>query len=377
MARRSNGEGTISQRKPGLWQGSLQVGDQRPTVYGKTRAEVVAKLDALRQQARSTGTLPGRHTLGELMALWLDTGAHHWEPMTLDAYRRDAAKVLAALGDRITLNKLTPARLQALINRHAAHPRAAQRLHDSLRACLGMAVRLDWLLSNPMLKIERPSRRPQRRDWWTPPQCAAFLEETAATRWGPLWAVTLATGMRLGELMGLKWSAVDLERRTVAVERAGQHIGGEWIEKDPKSQAGRRTLPLNAVALGALRRQHAQQAAWRLQAGPTWEARGLVFSTKTGRPLERGAVARALRSAIKKAGLPPLPPHGFRHLNGSLALEAGAPLSQVSKHLGHSNVAITAGIYSHALSNGTVVADAVERALGGSATQGERTHHAQ
>ncbi|MBI4498107.1 MAG: site-specific integrase [Chloroflexi bacterium] len=377
LARRGNGEGTINQRTDGRWQGSLQLGGKRQTVYGHAQKEVREKLAALQQQAPTTGKLPdGRHTLGELLALWLDTGGHRWAPFTLQNYRRQARIILADLGDRITLRKLTPARLQAVVNAHTGTPRSAQLLYDALRAALTLAVKWDWLASNPMTRVERPGHRPPRRQWWTPDQCRAFLQETAASRWGPLWALAITTGARLGELSALQWTDLDGERRTITIERTGQHAGGQWVVKEPKTAAGRRTIPLNGLALAALHRQRAQQAAWRLKAGEAWQDTGLVFTSLEGRPLRRYDVAKALRTTVKRLGLPAATMHTFRHLSGSLALEAGAPLTLVSKHLGHSSVSITAHIYSHALSNGTAVTDAVERLLASTPTQGERTTHA-
>jgi integrase len=113
----------------------------------------------------------------------------------------------------------------------------------------------------------------------------------------------------------------------------------------------------------ALRRQKVQQAAWRLRAGQDWQDRGLVFTTHEGNPLRRFDVAKVLRQAVHRAGLPQATMHTLRHLAASLALQEGVPLPLVSRALGHANVGITAAVYSHAIGQPGLVSAALDRAL--------------
>jgi integrase len=370
MARRSSGEGSISQRKDGRWQGALQLAGRRVTAYGKTRREVSAKLEALRGQAATAGTLPERHTVGELLAAWWATGRPRWAPSTAEGYARWRRLIEADLGARTPLARLSPARLQAVVLAQQSSPRSAQLVYHVLHSAFGLAERWGWLGSNPVRRVVRPAAPRKRRQWWTPAQCTAFLAATEAGRWGPLWATALGTGCRLGELLGLRWADVSWEQAVLHVERSGQYAEGTWREKAPKTPSGERTLPLSALALAALRRQRAQQAAWRLRAGADWQDNDLVFTSMEGRPLRRFDVARALRNTVRALGLPPATVHGLRHLAGSLALEGGAPLPQVSRHLGHADTGITARVYSHALENGRGVVHALDAALQRGASQG-------
>lgn len=147
MARRSPGEGTITQRTDGRWCATLQLGGKRTWVYGKSRAEVADKLRKTTAQAQSSGKLPERHDLGSLMAAWEDTGANRWAPRTAQDYQHYAALILAEFGPGTQLAKLTPYRLQLFINRHSG--RTAQLLHHVLHAALATAVRWDWLAHQP------------------------------------------------------------------------------------------------------------------------------------------------------------------------------------------------------------------------------------
>lgn len=363
MARRSDGEGSITQRPNGLWQGALQVDGRRRTVYGRSKAEVRAKLTALREQAGTTGALPERHTLGDLLGQWLATGTPRWAPSTLHDYRYYVGIVEAAISPRTPLDRLAPERLQALLLAHQATPRTAQLLHHVLHAAFGLGVRWGWLAANPADRLVRPAARKKPREWWTVEQCGQFLTATEDSRWGPLWACAISMGCRLGELLALQWQDLDWGRNVVRIERTGQHLDNVWQVKAPKTTSGRRMLPLHPLAVAALRRQRAQQAEWRLRAGPNWHDNGLVFTSQEGRPLRRFDVARATRNAVRRLGLPAATVHSLRHLAGSLALQGGAALPVVSRYLGHADTGITARVYSHALTDGTAVVAALEATL--------------
>jgi hypothetical protein len=124
VARPNAGEGSISQRKDGRWQVSLQIGGRRQTIYAPTKHEARLKLDALRQQYRTATAIPERHIVGDLLELWIDTGAKRWRPRTLTNYRLDVTVLLDGLGRETTLIRLTPARIQAVLNRCTSPRRA-------------------------------------------------------------------------------------------------------------------------------------------------------------------------------------------------------------------------------------------------------------
>lgn len=356
------GDGTLTQRPDGRWEARLQVAGRRCSVYGRTKAEAKAALEGLRRQAGTVGRLPEPHTLGDLLTLWLETGQRRWRPRTLANYTADAQVIRTALGENLSLSRLDPGRIQSFLTATPS-ARRSQQLHQVLHAAGTLAVKLGWLASNPADRVDRPQRPTSERTWWTVEQCRAFLDATRPSRWWPLWAVALATGLREGELLSLRWT--DTDSAVLRVERAGTFVAKEWVEGPPKTASGRRTVPLNALAREALQRQHVQQATWKLAAGPAWTDRGLIFTTHEGTPLRRFEVARALRQAVARAGLPPMTLHGLRHLAGSLALAAGVPLPLVSRMLGHAHVGITASIYSHALSDVRPATEGIARVLGG------------
>ncbi len=379
MGRRSNGEGSISQRKDGSWQAALQVDGVRRTVYGKTRREAAAKLQELRRQATSTGCLanPKGRTLNDLLDAWLESKAPYLKPRTLADYEQVSNLYLRPTMGQLPLSKVTPQRVQRLYAtlQERGYHRAALKVHRALSQVLALAVRWGWLTTNATDQVDAPRYRPQRRDVWTPDQLQAFLEGTRGHWLHPLWTVAVCSGCRLGELLALTWDDVDLEGDSLTVSKAAQHIGGEWVVTEPKTQAGIRCITLPSEAVAALKRQRVWQAEQRLRLGPAWAAtRGRtangaqVFTNMHGGALNHGQVAQVMRAACDRLGLPRLSPHGLRHLHASLLLAEGLPLPEVSARLGHASSAITASVYSHAVRDDTAATAAISRAL----AQGER-----
>jgi integrase len=149
----------------------------------------------------------------------------------------------------------------------------------------------------------------------------------------------------------------------IRVERNLQRVGREWVETTPKTASGRRVVHVGADAVRALDRQRALVEQWRLRAGPLWQERDRVFSNRTGGPLNARIANRVLAEACDRVLVPVISMHALRHLHASLALQAGAPIALVSRQLGHAHVGITMQLYSHALTDGRKVAEALARAL--------------
>lgn len=194
-----------------------------------------------------------------------------------------------------------------------------------------------------------PPKPPHREMLYlTPDEARRFLAAIEDDPLEPLYTLALTTGMRLGELLGLRWQAVegaDLQVR-VTLTRT---VGG-WSLTEPKTPRSRRRIALSTTAITALRRQRARHAEARLRAGDAWTDCGLVFTDAFGGPLFGSRITeRRLRPALKKAGLPLIRFHDLRHTAATLMLTAGVHPKVVSEMLGHSSVAITLDRYSHVI----------------------------
>jgi integrase len=198
--------------------------------------------------------------------------------------------------------------------------------------------------------------------WLNPEQARRLLDLAETHPDGPMWVVAITSGLRQSELLGLRWSDLDLadcNQATVSIGRTIQRSTDRtgWLVQPPKSKTSRRTVPLTAIACEALQRQAALQREARLLAGRRWKAAvdstgepitDLVFTNTTGGPLMGNLVTRRFRKALKRAGLPAnVTFHGLRHSTASLLMAKGVPARVAMEILGHANISTTLNIYSH------------------------------
>lgn len=197
---------------------------------------------------------------------------------------------------------------------------------------------------------------------WTPEQAGLFLDVASQHRLGALFEVVMFTGMRRGEVLGLRWADVDLVKRAISIHANRVQIGSKTVEQTPKTKSGTRTLDLADATVGVLIAwqfaQDTEAAAW----GDAWEGDGHVFTYENGRPLLPQYATRLFDKLRIKAELPPMTFHGQRHEAISLMLSAGVPLAVASKRASHSSVQITADLYGHLI--GSADRDAAETAVG-------------
>ena len=372
MSRRSPGEGSISRRKDGRWQASLQVNGQRTTVYGKTRGEAAAKLRVLQSQAPAptVNLTLSKRTLNELLDAWLDTKAAQVKPRTLADYRQTCNRYIRPGLGNMRLAKLTPDRIEGFLAGFYSHPRTAQKIHCRLSQALDLAVRWNWLGSNPCARVEKPRYRPEPKEIWTPEQLRRFVEGTREHWLHPFWVLAASTGARIGELLALTWGDVDLDGGNMSVGRSVQIIDGERVVGTPKTQAGIRCIGLPSPTVSVLRAWRARQAEQRLGLGDQWRAGEHLFSSLQGEPLGASTVHYALARACDRLGLPRISPHGLRHLHASLLLSQGVPIPAVSQRLGHANSGITLAVYAHALpKTDTQATEAISQVMNGTDVQ--------
>lgn len=367
--RRSRGEGAIYPTADGRLRGSLLVdhpdGNRsvRRYVSGRTRAEVVRKLDDLRRDS-AAGFATGE-TTGAYLARWVVTVRPRLRAATHREYSRHVRQYWQTLAS-VPLTKLTPAhveRTMAGLQSRGLSASTVRGARATLRRALHDAQR-EGILNRNAAALARPPalvRREMRA--LSADEVGRLLSITADDEYGPLFALAVGSGLRLGELLGLKWS--DIDDRSLVVRRSlARAHGGGYELGEPKTSRSRRTVMLPTVAVDALRRQKARQAAMRLAAGTTWQDdRGLVFTDELGRHLSPDWPSKAFRAAADRIGLP-VRLHDLRHTAASLMLAGGVPLKVVSEALGHSSLAITADVYSHVTPDlRREAADAMDRAL--------------
>jgi integrase len=302
-----------------------------------TMKEAVRVRDELRREGGAR--IAGSVRFGAFVGRWLGMIEPTVRPVTVARYERALARyVLPTLGTR-SMGEITPSDIQALETALLAagrSPATVRLVHVVVHRVFKAALRLEIVGRNPVEAVDAPALPPSVGKVWTAEECRRFLAATADEPHGPLWALLLATSMRIGEALALTWGAVDLKAGTVAVvqtlTRDRKH---RWYVGEPKTDRARRVVALGPVGLSALGRL------------PRGLPGAFVFPGEVYGFLEPRSVWRAFRAACLRHGLPVLRVHDLRHTAITLAIEAGVPLGVVSGRAGHSSYSITADRYSH------------------------------
>lgn len=222
----------------------------------------------------------------------------------------------------------------------------ARESHKVLRSALSAACREELITRNVVTLVEAPKVDSYEGQLWTVEQTLAFI---LTARRDPLYAafvLAVGLGLRRGELVGLRWQDIDLDGRTLQVRKQRQRVGGEYYEDDTKNRR-KRTLPLPTLCVAPLRWQRMRQQVMRDKAGLAWQDSDLVFTTRTGRPIEGSNVLRSFHRLSEKAGLPRIRVHDARHGAATL-LAAGNVHPRVAMEiLGHSKISVTMDVYTH------------------------------
>ena len=372
MGKRGNGEGTITRRKNGGWMAQYYVhtaeGRKRKTIYGKTRKEVAKKL-AMALSDREGGLIFDAEglKLREYLSRWLeDSVKDSVRNTTYERYEQIArTHINPMLGD-VKLKGLSPAHVRGLYKEklQTLSPRTVQYIHVTLHKALKQAVNDGLIPRNATEVVKPPQVRREEIRPLTPEQVKMLLDvaSEAGDRLEALYALAVHTGLRQGELLGLKWEDVDLEsgslhvKRTLTTARGGPRLAA------PKTKGSRRRVSLTEGAVDALRAHLARQLDEIDRAGSLWQENGLVFASETGDPLDRrDLTSRRFKPLLERAKLPAKTRfHDLRHTCATLLLTKNVNPKVVSEMLGHSSISITLDTYSHVLPN---MQDSAARAL--------------
>lgn len=365
MARRGNGEGSLYQRKSdGKWVGSVSLHDgTRKVIYGKTRKEVADKLhELLHRQQRGMLLATSTQTVAHFLTDWLEhTHKQRVRPRTYERYKEALElHILPALG-HYQLQKLSAQQVQAFYAREMARglaPATIRYYHSVLHNALEMAVKWDLVARNVCDLVEPPRKQRFEMQPLTLEQSQRLLQTLRGHRWEALYTLALATGLRRGEILGLKWQDIDMTAGKLQVQRILSRILAHpaepghthvYVEAEPKTQRSRRSIEIAPFALSALQHHQEKQMAAKQQAGEQWQNHDYVFCTAEGKHLNPNHVVDDLKRLLKKAGLPNIRFHDLRHSVASLLFAMEVHPKIVQELLGHSNISMTMDIYSHML----------------------------
>lgn len=322
---------------------------------GKGKAEQAAKAHLARmltQVSDGTYVIPSTITFRELIEHWIDARVGEISGSTIYTYRA-ALKHLRPECGNVPIQKLNAMHIQHLYTTLRSEQIGAgitRTLRVIINASLRQAVRWGVIVSNPADNVTKQEERPSRINYWTPEQSAFFirLEESDETH-GIIWRLGIMTGMRMGEMLALRWSDIDFTRETITISRTvtRDENGRGYIGDTTKTRNSRRTIRLPASCVAPLK-QHRIRQRERQLAAPEWAmADGdLVLTQDDGRYMRAPNVGDRFRAAVKRSGLPAMTPHGMRHTFATAMLINGVHPKTVAALLGDT-VEMVLKVYSH------------------------------
>ena len=357
--KRGDGEGTVFQRPDGRWVGVISLGfdvqgkRRRKTVYGLTQAEVIEKLDNLKQSRKTNAkTVYGKDTVAAYIQRWLnDDIAINRARKTLVGYQQTFKKHINPYIGSIKLRTLEGEQLIAwqakLARNKISNPKRLFSI-AVLRSALNKAVRLRLIQFNPLSAVDKPTVETKEVKPLEPEQCHKLFAACQGHRIGDVIVLAAMTGVRKGELFALEWNAVNLDEGVLVVRKTLEELK-ELTAKEPKTAAGKRVVSLDPVAVAALRSRlrKAQEEGFDPAQVP------IVFANIRGGYLRGSNFDRNVWYPIRDSvGIPDtFVFHDLRHTQASLMLAAGVDLKVIQKRLGHADFATTANTYSHLLQN--------------------------
>ncbi len=346
--RRGRHEGSVYKRKSdGLWVASRSFGASadgtrnRRTAYGKTKSE------ALKELAKLTSAKPSyKMKLGKWLDQWHGSREGKRAETTIERDERLIRLQIKPYLEGVRLSDICPDLLESWFDDAQDDGISASsvgRAAKLLQTALGDAVRKKLINHNPVLDVEKPRGEAEEMEVLTVKQSVALLKEAKKTELYALYVLALGSGMRQGELFGLRWGDIDFARKTVSVRRSLRETRKQHSLGPPKTKRGKRMIDLPKFVMDALH-DHGMGAVLEDQ------TKSPVFRDSRGGWLRKSNVTRrSFKPILKAAKLPDIRFHDLRHTHATHLLLQGTNPKVVSERLGHANVGITLDIYSHVL----------------------------
>ncbi len=358
--RRSNGEGNIRKRKDGRWEGRYTAGFDPATgkqvfknVLGKTQNEVKEKLKkALEESQKLDFTRTGKYTVGQRMEEWFENVCTiKVRPSSHQTYRGYIDHHITPYIGKTPIEKLSTMDLQKLCRKlmdkgrverieskkqpKGLGPKTVRNVMQVISSAMDFAVAQKIITENPCKAVELPKVKKQEMQTIPAEQLQAFLTEAKASGVYEMYYIELSTGLRRGELLGLKWSDIDWNNAVITVRRQVARINGEITEAPLKTKNSYRRVSISPQAIEVLKTQKAKTNS------------EYVFPSPTGGPISLDSVNNMLKQVLSRAGIPKVRFHDLRHTFATIALQNGVDIKTVSSILGHFSAGFTLDTYAH------------------------------
>lgn len=373
MARSAHGTGSIRKKTKVVngktytwWEARYTAGTNPGTgkqiqrsVSGKTQKEVAQKLKAVTAAIDAgTYTEPSKMTVGEWLDIWADEYLGNVKILTVSAYKATIARHLKPHIGAVRLDKLNAHTVQSLYNglgvassdREALSAKTIKNVHGVLHRALGQAMTNGYIKSNPAAACVLPRVEKKELKPLDEVDTKNFLEAIQGHQHEILYTVALFTGMREGEILGLSWDCVDLNRGTILVSKQLQrdkHTGAQYFLASLKNDKPRSVTPAPFV-IELLTKQKQLQGEWQNTAGELWDNKfNLVFTNQLGGNLIPQTIIRHYKDIVASIGRPDARFHDLRHSYAVAAIRSGDDIKTVQGNLGHATASFTLDVYGH------------------------------
>lgn len=323
-----------------------------------SKEEARAELERfVAQRKQETATRPGDIAVGEYFDQWFVVVAENrYTPQTQENYRLLFRLYVQPIIGHINLADLQPQQIQMIFSAMSARElstNTSRKVYSMIATVIDCAVASGCIQANPMARVEIPRREVKEMRAMSREEAGRFLSVTDEGSHPEFFRTALITGMRPGELFGLRWHDIDFEGCTISIQTSiawNNKKSDGWTLVPPKTPRGRRQITVPKALVLSLSELRKRQN-FAKQTDPNYQSHAFVFATKSGRPWHRKMFARYIfKKALASAGLPrTIRLHDLRHTNATLLLKDGEHIKVVSERLGHANINITLEIYVHVL----------------------------
>ena len=350
--KRGHGEGTYSQRTSGRWQAQISLEGRRLSKTFSAAKDCREWLREMSEQVENGLSFQGtKYTMEKYLEVWLENIQGTIRFRTWQQYEGIVRNHISPALGRIRIIELQPHQIQGFytrLNKKGISPRTVKLVHSVLHRSLVVAQRQGLIGRNPASVVQPPRVPYKEMKFLSDTQARQLLIAASEDRNAVLYYLALTTGMRQGELLGLKWSDLDWSSGELDIRRKAQRETGKGIVlSELKTRAGRRVILLGPDTLDKLA-EHRQKQDIERQSDD-WQEMDLVFTSEKGTPIDQRNLLREYSALLDRAGLPKIRFHDLRHTAATLMLLHGTPLLIVSRRLGHSKPSITLDIYGHYL----------------------------
>ena len=368
IAKRGNDEGSIRKRKDKRYEGRITAGFDyvknkpiRMSVYGDTQKEMLRKLEEIKVK-KHTGTFvnPNKLSVAEWFDNWLEIYAKNAvRPSTWDSYETMVRVHIKPMIGQISLQELLPVHLQKLYNQKlesgrvrnggALSAKTVKYIHVVIHKALKQAKIERLVFENVADHATIPKQKKHEICPLTADELIVFLEAAKGHRFYVPFLVECYTGVRRGELLGLRWRDISFDKKTLSIRNSLIRTRKGLVMSEPKTESSKRTIVIDDEVMNELKALKVKQSQEKLMAGRSYDNSDFVFCNAIGKPIEPRNLTRQFEALLKQANLPRIRFHDLRHSHATLLLMQNVQPKYVQDRLGHSTISTTMDTYSHIL----------------------------